>query len=71
MATSVAARAEAGIPEYRIANPRDETLTVLVLRGEEYVEHGRYARGETAASALPEGFAVEAPAVFDAPETGG
>ena len=63
--------AEAGIPEYWIADPRDETLTVLVLRGEAYVEHGRYARGETAASALLEGFSVEVSAVFDAPETGG
>ena len=63
--------AEAGIPEYWIADPRDETLTVLVLRGEAYVEHGRYARGETAASALLEGFAAEVSAVFDAPETGG
>ena len=41
--------AEAGIPEYWIADPRDETLTVLALRGEAYVEHGRYGRGETAA----------------------
>ena len=71
MTTSVAARAEAGIPEYWIADPRNETLTVLVLRGEGYVEHGRYARGEAAASVLLEGLAVEASAVFDAPETGG
>ncbi len=63
--------AEAGIPEYWIADPRDETLTVLVLRGEAYVEHGRYGRGETAVSVLLEGFAAEVSAVFDAPETGG
>ena len=63
--------AEARIPEYWIADPRDETLTVLVLRGEAYVEHGRYGRGETAASALLEGFVAEVSAVFDAPETGG
>ena len=63
--------AEARIPEYWIADPRDETLTVLVLRGEAYVEHGRYARGEVAASVRLEGFAVEVSAVFDAPETGG
>ena len=62
--------AEAGIPEYWIADPRDETLTVLVLRGEAYVEHGRYGRGETAASVLLEGFAAGVSAVFDAPETG-
>ncbi len=63
--------AEAGIPEHWIADPRDETLTVLVLRGEAYVEHGRYGRGETAVSVLLEGFAAEVSAVFDAPETGG
>ena len=62
--------AEAGIAEYWIADPRDETLTVLVLRGEAYVEHGRYGRGETAASVLLEGFAAEVSAVFDALETG-
>ena len=62
--------AEAGIAEYWIADPRDETLTVLALRGEAYVEHGRYGRGETAASVLLEGFTAEASAVFDAPETG-
>ena len=63
--------AEAGIAEYWIADPRDETLTVLVLRGEAYVGHGRYVRGETAASVLLEGFAAEVSAVFDAPGTGG
>ena len=62
--------AEAAVPEYWIADPRDETLTVLVLRGEAYVAHGRYGRGEMAASALLEGFAAEVSAVFDAPETG-
>ena len=63
--------AEAGIPEYWIADPRDETLTVLALRGEAYVEHDRYGRGEVATSVLLEGFAAEAATVFDAPETGG
>ena len=62
--------AEADIAEYWIADPRDETLTVLALRGEAYVEHGRYGRGETAASVLLEGFAAAVSAVFDAPETG-
>ena len=62
--------AEAGIAEYWIADPRDETLTVLVLGEVAYVEHGRYGRGETAASVLLEGFAAEASAVFGAPEMG-
>ena len=62
--------AEAGATEYWIADPRDETLTVLLLRGEAYVEHGRYGRGETVASVRLEGFAAEVSAVFEAPETG-
>ena len=32
--------AEAGIPEYWIVDPRNETVTVLALRGAAYVEHG-------------------------------
>ena len=32
--------AEACILEYWIANPKDETITVLTLAGEAYVEHG-------------------------------
>ena len=33
--------AEAGIPEYWIADPRDATITVLALEGDAYVEIGR------------------------------
>ncbi len=62
--------AEAGIAEYWIADPRDETITVLTLQGDTYVEHGRYARGGTATSRLLAGFAAEVSAVFDAPEAG-
>ena len=32
--------AEAGIPEYWIADPRDATINVLTLDGDSYVEHG-------------------------------
>ena len=60
---------EAGIPEYWIVDPRDETITVLALRGEVYVEHGVYARGGSAMSALLDGFAASVSAVFDAPES--
>ena len=62
--------AEAGIPEYWIADPRDETITVLALEGEGYVEHGAYARGGRAMSRLLDGFTAEVAAVFDAPESG-
>jgi Uma2 family endonuclease len=60
--------AEAGIPEYWIVNPLKDTLTVLGLSGagEEYSELGTYRRGDTAASALLAGFALDVNAVFDA-----
>ena len=62
--------AEAGIPEYWIVDPRDETITVLTLDGDTYVEHGVYSAGESAASSLLDGFAADVTAVFDAPRSG-
>ena len=62
--------AEARIPEYWIVDPRDETITVLVLQGDAYVEHGMYSSGDSAASPLLDGFAAAVAAVFDAPKTG-
>ena len=59
--------AEARIPEYWIADPRDQTITVLALDGESYVEHGTFARGGSATSPLLNGFTVDVAAVFDAP----
>ena len=58
--------AEARIPEYWIVNPVDETITVLKLDGDAYVEHGMFRRGESAASALLDGFAVWVDEVFEA-----
>lgn len=60
--------AEAGIPEYWIADPRDETVSVLALREGAYVEHGVFRRGDTATSPLVE-VAVDVAAVYDAPPT--
>ena len=62
--------AEAGIPEYWVVDPRDQTITVLELRADGYVEHGVHARGAEAASRLLAGFRVNVAEVFDAPETG-
>ena len=62
----VADYAEARIPEYWIVNPVDETITVLKLDGDAYAEHGTFRRGESAASALLDGFAVWVDEVFDA-----
>jgi Uma2 family endonuclease len=58
--------AEAGIPEYWIVNPADETITVLTLDGEAYVEHATFRRGESATSALLNGFAARVDEMFDA-----
>lgn len=62
----VADYAEAGIPEYWIVNPLDETVTVLVLQETAYVEHGVFRRGEQVTSELLEAFSVAVDEVFDA-----
>ena len=47
--------AEARIPEYWIVNPIDETVTVLVLAEDSYVDHGVFRRGQPVRSVcLPE-----------------
>ncbi len=58
--------AEARIPEYWIVNPVDETVTVLVLDGDAYAEHGVFRRGERARSSCLDGFSVSVARVFDA-----
>lgn len=58
--------AEAGVPEYWIVNPLDETITVLALRGGVYAVHGTYRRGDRAISVLLSGFGVGVDEVFDA-----
>jgi len=58
--------AQAGIPEYWIVHPQTETITVLRLEGTKYAEHGVFARGTQATSALLVGFEVRVDAVFDA-----
>jgi Uma2 family endonuclease len=57
--------AQAGIPEYWIVEPQTETITVLRLDQNSYVEHGRFERGTVAVSALIEGLEVDVAAVFD------
>ncbi len=58
--------AEGGVSEYWIVNPLDDTITVLRLAGEAYVEHGVFGRGATATSVVLPGFAVAVDAVLDA-----
>jgi len=64
--TKRAEYAAAGIPEYWIADPRDQTLTVLTLPAgqSEYAEAGRYTRGQQAASVLLPGLQVDVAEVF-------
>ncbi len=57
--------AEAGIPEYWIVDPEAETIAVLHLAGQHYVEHGVFRRGTTATSVLLAGFAVDVSAALE------
>jgi Uma2 family endonuclease len=58
--------AEAGIPEYWIVNPFDETITVLQLSATSYRTHGVFRRGTNATSVLLNGFSVSVDATMDA-----
>jgi Uma2 family endonuclease len=58
--------AEAQILEYWIVDPRDETITVLWLESETYIEHGIFGRGTLATSRLLAGLTVDVGALFDA-----
>jgi len=58
--------AEAGIPEYWIVNPLDETVTVLTLHGDAYLEHGVFGRGERAEGTLLAGFSADVSETLDA-----
>lgn len=57
--------AEAHIAEYWIVDPANETITVLTLRDDAYVEHGVFRRGEQATSLLLEGFTAPVEDVLD------
>ena len=63
--------AEGGIPEYWIVDPPEETVTVLTLDGEAYVEHGVFGDGEAATSVLLPGFSVDVASVFGAARDSG
>jgi Uma2 family endonuclease len=58
--------AEGRVPEYWIVNPSNETITVLRLEGDAYVEAGTYWRGDVAASQVVAGFSVAVAEVFSA-----
>ena len=59
---------EAGIPEYWIVDPRDETITVLAMEGDAYRNLGVFGAGDAARSRVLDGFAADVRSVFDAPK---
>ena len=58
--------AEAGIPEYWMVDPRDETITILKLAIGVFGEHGVFTRGDIGASPSFDGLSFDVGAVFDA-----
>jgi len=58
--------AQAGIPEYWIVDPRDESITVLTLEARKttYTVHGVFLAGDRASSLLLPGFDVDVSEVF-------
>ncbi len=62
--------AGAGIPEYWIVDPRDQSILVLTLDAvqQAYVEAGRYTDGQVVECVLLPGFSLDVREVFDRPE---
>ncbi len=58
--------AEGRVPEYWIVDPQTETITVLRLEGDSYLECGRFRRGDRATSVLLPEFSLEVNSVLDA-----
>jgi Uma2 family endonuclease len=58
--------ARAGIPEYWIVDPEEESITIFVLRPRRktYVEHGTFRKGERAESKLLPDFGIDVTGVF-------
>ncbi|MBA3945775.1 MAG: Uma2 family endonuclease [Herpetosiphonaceae bacterium] len=58
--------AMAHIPEYWIVDPAQQTITVLTLVEDVYVEYGVFGRGEVASSLLLTGLDIDVTSVLDA-----
>ena len=59
--------AEAGIPEYWILDPANDTLTLLDLSGAEYVTRAILRRGDTLTTPTIPGFSLRLEQLFDNP----
>ncbi len=57
--------AVAQIPEYWIVHPEQQTITVLMLVDDRYVEYGVFGRDEIASSLLLTGLSIDVTAVLD------
>ena len=57
--------AQAGIPEYWIVDPLNQTIAVLWLDGKQYTQRGLYGQGDAAQSVLLPEFAVIVDEVFN------
>ena len=58
--------AQAGIQEYWIVDPAEETVTVLSLYGDVYSEHGTFVRGSVVTSVLLPELALPVTEILDA-----
>lgn len=58
--------AQAGIPEYWLVDPEEQSVTVLRLDQQQYAVHGRFTLGEIATSPLLSGFQVDVAELFAA-----
>ena len=60
--------AEAGIPEYWILDPVNDTLTVLELAGGQYIERAALGRNDTLTTPAIPGLSISLNALFDDPD---
>lgn len=67
LATKRREYAQAGIPEYWIVDPVKRQISVLRLKGRNYLVHGTFKAGQTARSALLPGFTVDVTATLAGP----
>lgn len=56
--------AQAGIPEYWLVDPQDETITIFYLVGDRYDVHGRFTTSHQATSRLLSGLTLNVADVF-------